>query len=734
MHVFRKSRGGGRRGRLKPLCLSALAAPLLAACLAPPPQGVSVDAPPPPAGLDRWDPDDGRLPRAPLEALKQGVDHFEAGRWAETLDTLPGPDAPDLLVGDYALLYRAKAHFQLKQYREARLVFRALTERHPGSPHEREAVLGQCASLLELGDPGAVLELLDTHQGYTDPEALFTRARGLELEGDGSAAAPLYLKVWSESPASPYAEKAGGALETLSPGALGGNRNYAPRLLRAEKLLAAGRNADARVLLLALGRVSAPDSQASQKRTLLLAEADYALDRTASALISIGKVTTADARLHARALYLEGGCRRRQGKETLFLAARDRALRLHPASADTEELCYSVATWYDTRYEDGKSKDAYRVLLEAFPRGRHAERARWKVALHDWLDGRFEQAAAGFADYVSAHPDPLAAAPALYWMGRCHEKLGDAAGARYLYGRAAVLVPDTFYGDLARDRARTLPAAGKATADLHSFRARADRLGYAPVTVGAPDDAAAGPIDRAEQLAAARLEDLAIAELRHAIRTQPRNRRPLQYLVARVQARKQDYHGAISSLYGVFPDYAGRPLADLPAEARDLLYPTPHRDAVGAEAARTGLDPALVLGLIRQESAFNPRARSRADARGLMQILPSTGRGLARQAGLRPFSPARLYEPAVNLALGTRYLAGQVKRYGREDLALAAYNAGGSRVTLWLEKFGETDTATFVERIPFRETRNYVRRVLDNRSRYRVLLSGAPGAAQEEGP
>ena len=283
MQVFPKSRGGGRRGRLKPLCLSALAVPLLAACLAPPPHGVSVDAPPPPAGIDRWDPDDERLPRAPLEALKQGVDHFEAGRWAKALDTLPGPDTPGLLVGDYALLYQAKAHFRLKQYREANQAFRALTGRHPGSPHQREAVMGQCDSLLELGDPEAVLELLDRHEGYTGPEALFSRARALELKGDKKAAAPLYLKVWSESPTSPYAEKAAGALKAISPGALTGNRNYAPRLLRAEKLLAAGKNSAARGLLLALGQVSAPDSQASQKRTLLLAEADYALNRTASA-------------------------------------------------------------------------------------------------------------------------------------------------------------------------------------------------------------------------------------------------------------------------------------------------------------------------------------------------------------------------------------------------------------------------------------------------------------------
>ncbi|MBN2337872.1 MAG: tetratricopeptide repeat protein, partial [Acidobacteria bacterium] len=483
MHVFRKSRGGGRRERLKSLCLSALAVPLLAACLAPPPAGVSVGPPPPPSGLEGWDPDDRRLPLAPLEALKQGVDHFEAGRWAEALDTLPGAGVPSFLVGDYALLYRARAHFQLKQYREARDVFRTLAERHPGSPHQREAVMGRCASLLELGEAGAVLELLDTNKGYADPEALFTRARALELKGDKGAAVPLYLTVWSESPASPYAEKAERALKTLSPGALAGDRNYGPRLRRAQKLLAAGRNSEARTLLLALGRVSAPDSGSAQKRTLLLAEADYALDRTSSALISLAKISAADPRLHARALYLEGGCRRRQGNETLFLAVRDRALKLHPASADTEELCYSVATWYDIQYEDAKSENSYRVLLEAFPRGRHAERARWKLALHAWLDGRFEQAAAAFAEYVSAHPDPPTAAPALYWMGRCYGKLGDTARARYLYGRAAALVPDTFYGDLARTRARELPPSGTGAGDARSFRARVDKLGYAPVPI-----------------------------------------------------------------------------------------------------------------------------------------------------------------------------------------------------------------------------------------------------------
>ena len=172
-----------------------------------------------------------------------------------------------------------------------------------------------------------------------------------------------------------------------------------------------------------------------------------------------------------------------------------------------------------------------------------------------------------------------------------------------------------------------------------------------------------------------------------------------------------------------FPDYNARPVASLPIEIWDILFPVRHWEAISEQAARVKIDSNLVLAVIRQESAFNEKARSKANARGLMQILPSTGRKLAKQARITRYNAKKLYQAETNIALGTRYLASLLQQYGKSELALAAYNAGDSRVDRWLKEWGNLDMAEFVEQIPFSETRAYVKQVLNNRVRYGLLTS-----------
>ncbi|MEJ7813232.1 MAG: lytic transglycosylase domain-containing protein, partial [Gemmatimonadaceae bacterium] len=154
-----------------------------------------------------------------------------------------------------------------------------------------------------------------------------------------------------------------------------------------------------------------------------------------------------------------------------------------------------------------------------------------------------------------------------------------------------------------------------------------------------------------------------------------------------------------------------------------FVYPVTHRDVLVAEAARGGLDPALVAAVIRQESAWNPRATSPVGARGLMQVMPSVGATVARSLGLRSWDPVLLYEPEVSVALGVRHLSAFVRQNSTPERALAAYNAGQSRVARWARKRGADDPEVFVERIPFAETRDYVRIVLRNAELYRALYA-----------
>jgi soluble lytic murein transglycosylase len=179
------------------------------------------------------------------------------------------------------------------------------------------------------------------------------------------------------------------------------------------------------------------------------------------------------------------------------------------------------------------------------------------------------------------------------------------------------------------------------------------------------------------------------------------------------------------------PGYETRPWNSLPQEIWDLLFPLRYYDEVTAQTSKYQLDMNLVLGLIRQESAFDAEARSHANARGLMQILPATGRRLARQAALPKYSTQNLYRPEINVALGCRYFASLLQQFDqRVELALAAYNAGEDRVERWLTVFGDRDMAEFVELIPFSETRDYVKQVITNAALYRQRTATQNGASE----
>ena len=162
-----------------------------------------------------------------------------------------------------------------------------------------------------------------------------------------------------------------------------------------------------------------------------------------------------------------------------------------------------------------------------------------------------------------------------------------------------------------------------------------------------------------------------------------------------------------------------------------VVYPFPYRDMVMSFAEERGLDPYLLAGLIRQESAFVPDIVSHAGAVGLMQVMPATGRELARAVGPQAFQRDALTTPEVNMHLGTRFLSDLLRRYPDLPLVLSAYNAGPSRANRW-QRFPEAaDPARFTERIPFAETRGYVKNVTRNRALYRFLYGDESPAVSD---
>jgi soluble lytic murein transglycosylase len=667
-----------------------------------------------------------------LKDFGRGVDWFAKERYASALEALPGDkEAKATAIGDYILLYRAKSYLMLDQGKEALGSFRLLRRQYNESPLSRDALVGESLSLLKIHEPGAALSLLRSPEIELNSEILYYQARALDEAGEKEKAIDLYLQMYAKYPGSNFSAQALRYLLALSPGALAGRRNYEARLQRAENLIKAGNAHDSRVLLLALGKVPSPDSKESQKRLLLLGEAEYRLNKTAEAIGHLRGVTAANPELHSRAIYLEGVCTRKLDRESSFVELRDKALRIYPQSPETEELCYSVATYYDVNYDSVKAWKAYRTLYDNFPKGKHAERALWKLALFPYFDGRYQDAARAFWDCLLAHPDPLSASSAIYWMGRCYQKLGDSEHAKYLYSRARLLANDSYYGWCARESEASLKKAdgsGESTAvgiDFEKIVLACEKIGYPVISIQEPDQAVNRIIERARQLQEAGLPDLAISELRWGIRRNPGHQESLCYLMARIYGDRDDHNEAIACLRRAFPDYNFRPGDALPDEIWRMLFPLQYWETISVQSARSRMEPTLVLSVIRQESGFEEKARSKANARGLMQILPSTGKNLAKQASLRSYSAKKLYQAETNIALGVRYLASLLQQYGKEELALAAYNAGDTRVDRWLRTFGNVDMAEFVEQIPFSETRGYVKQVLSNKAHYSLLTSPA---------
>jgi len=179
---------------------------------------------------------------------------------------------------------------------------------------------------------------------------------------------------------------------------------------------------------------------------------------------------------------------------------------------------------------------------------------------------------------------------------------------------------------------------------------------------------------------------------------------------------------AMRALKRALPYAASSSINSIPLAYWRILFPEAWWDTIKTESAKNGLDPYLVASLIRQESEFNPSAVSYANAWGLMQLLPSVGKSLAREEGMTHFETYQLLDPETNIRLGTRYLRHMIDRFGGvQEYALAAYNAGEERVTDWQAAGPYHGIDEFVESIPFTQTRDYVQGILRNEDIYRSI-------------
>jgi soluble lytic murein transglycosylase len=312
------------------------------------------------------------------------------------------------------------------------------------------------------------------------------------------------------------------------------------------------------------------------------------------------------------------------------------------------------------------------------------------------VHGRARPAALAFDSMLALFPRSSEHTAARYWAGRAWKATGDGTRAATDWQAVVAEQPSSYYGlASARRLNRPLWAPAPATGKLPILRSVDSALARVALLEQLGMDAEARfELESLDEHAKSRDTTLALATALHDHGEESR--------AIRLTIRLIDQ-------------------GDRDIRTYRLAFPLVDREELEAQSATFGLDPALVAGLIKQESSFDPRAVSVANARGLMQLLPSVGAEIAKALHYPVWSQVLLNDPDVNLQLGAAHVAAAIKQYADVTRALAAYNAGSSRVDRWSAKASVDDPELFAEQIPFVETRDYVRIVQRNAQIYRVL-------------
>jgi soluble lytic murein transglycosylase len=516
--------------------------------------------------------------------------------------------------------------------------------------------------------------------------------------GDTGGARTAFRQAIAAAPGSSFALDAGRSLGSL-PGATADDRLRIGRLflrhgnlerglagLRAYLDAGAGNAAERAEVRLELGRALFRAERYRDAEQVLLALAEQA----------------PNSRVGAEALFQAGRAQYRQGKNDQGRATFLRTAERHPHEAAAARALFLVADLDHDAERLTSAQEFYRRTVATGSDVAEVGLAWMRLAGIAYAAADYETALRLFEEYRERYPTGRRTQQAAYWSALTYRQLGRSELAQQRLREVWRADPLSYYG-------------GQAAQGL------GEPLSRTPMEASPPrnenvEAEVAGALARLDLLRQLGWDEAATFEVERLRRHFAQRDGALYALAEAFNERGYTMTG-ISIGWEIYR----RENIWNPRLLR-IIYPFPYREIIIAEARDRGVNPFLAAGLIRQESMFNATAVSPAGAIGLMQIMPATGRALARTHGVANFAPDMLRKPELNISLGVAYMDEMLRRYqGRLTSVLAAYNAGPSRVTRWSQFPEFRDDELFAERIPFEETRSYVKVVQQNARIYAAL-------------
>jgi soluble lytic murein transglycosylase len=611
--------------------------------------------------------------------------------WEEAASQLAVAADAYPLLADYALYHQGVALSKLGRPDQALLPLFKLLKQYPGSRLARSAMILYSDTLAAGGHPKEALQSYASYLeryplGSDSRSALLSSALCRERLGDPAAAAAILKGIWLNYPASPTAAVAAQKLVRIS---AGGTKiepyTNAELLKRSDTLYDLGRYAEAAKAYAGLPLGPGAGEFAARVRL-----------RTGQALFKARQYQDAEGILRGVSRQGAGGTSANEAAYWLAKAldkdgktteAYELYLRLAQAPqggavADGALLGAAYLERYQKKWAE--ALQLFKKVLASHPAQQGSTDVIWEAAWTSY-QSRDYQGASTYLKQLAGRGEIRE--KALYWLGKSLLATGDLKGAQLAFTSLADDYPFGYYA-LICNRWRDIVSFPTPPQDL---------IAALPIPAG---------FEREKALINLGLLDEAARELSVAMM----NKNPLS--IARLYLEMDNYNGALHAVAREKPERGEKESAPV----WGLNYPLAYREEVAKNAAANAIPESLIYAIMRSESSYSPAALSPVGAVGLMQIMPETAESISKGAS------ARLTTPDLNIRLGARYLKDLLATYGRNiPLAVAAYNAGSGNVKRWQKGYAALPQDEFIESIPFRETREYVKKVMATMELYRRL-------------
>ncbi len=683
----------------------------------------------------------------------EGIQRYEERDYTRALPVFEALKEQYPELRDYVLFFLGHTAIKLKQNQQALETFQEFLALYPSHPLTYDVQINTAHLLFANNEYTAARDLYRRLLGHPDLDQgdiyyrLAKTFTALDRPREAIFSFNQMISFYPKHPARKQAQQQLNALIQANP-ALKPPQTEGTMLKQARAFVGAQWYKSARTQYEAI-KTQYPNSTHMEECEFGIADGYFRSGQYETGIKTLEHIvkdyTSKDVNIAARALYTIGSKHWNADRNTQARNVMQHVIADYAQSSWADNAMYVIGRIYQGEKAYADAATWYLKGYADYPGSSFAEESLWRAGWCFYLHAEYAEATQAFEQGLQRFPDGSYVDDATYWLGRAQEQQEQYAEAINAYQRVLRTAPETYSGLRAAERLRVLEApepqpvpVNGAEPDMTQILVQLQQILPAPeYELIRPHLAKIFELQQVDlRRHAAKEADWLIgligdgADLFTTKDTRD-DQLLLRYYNSRIYAAAGLYLKTIqwaSALESTLKDEENHlftyHIDTFPYRLDTIKYPLGYWELITTYAAANTLDPFLVAAIIRQESAYNPDAQSHADARGLMQVLPGTGKRLAARLNIQDFSDDRLYEPELNIKFGTAYVAEMLEKFdGNIYRAIAAYNAGPQATSKWWPEKGETDEEVIIENISYRETRNYVKRVLRDQYQYQRLYS-----------